>query len=562
MKLAQTIRTIPLVFLLAQAGCDDSSDGGGGPNGEGGSGGTAQDGGGGSPGGGGSSGDDDGSTGTTSGVQGYSQKGPFEPGGAALAQPLRSDGSPGDGEVTGSIEAQGEYQLGDIDWSGPTEIHMEGTFYNEVSGSFSEGNRTLTAVTEVSEGETPSVNVNIFTYFTAERTKTLMADGVGFADALDQARSEIKTMLDISANPSELDLLKTLEGLEEDSANLLTFSAASLQAGIGQAGLDELAADFADDGEFNGEGVDELSSIDAEADSALLSDARANLQSQYGTTPPTGDPSGFGWYLSPCAVAKLTEPRVFCAGETFEGTKGDDEEQPILFFPPADGYYAVSLVGDAATGITSGWRIHDGEDFTGTEMGSSDDSSPYEDTTDLDLDEGDPYAIRVFLSDSATAQDGFRLEAWPVSEGAGYYPVALTVGETHSARVGELFVNSTGSTGGPATSWYLFQSSGGQHRIRTQGYGADPGDGGLQIDVYEAATENQTAVNSLGDLTLVDSASPSGAESNEVTAELTAGMPHFVLITNQFTDSRRNNFRPEAGWVEFNLTVSELDSTQ
>lgn len=34
-----------------------------------------------------------------------------------------------------------------------------------------------------------------------------------------------------------------------------------------------------------------------------------------------------------------------------------------------------------------------------------------------------------------------------------------------------------------------------------------------------------------------------------------AGRTVFVLVTNQFTDFRRSNFRPEAGWVEFTLQV-------
>jgi hypothetical protein len=176
MKFMPTIASILLFFVFALAGCSDSSGGGGGPAGGG---------------NGGSAGDDDASGNGDSGntaaaVEGYSQKGPFQPGGVALARPLAGDGSPGDGEVTGDIGEQGQYQLGEIDWTGPTEIRMEGTFYNEVSGSFSDGERTLSAVTDLGGEETPSVNVNLFTYFTAERTKTLMAGGEAFADALDE----------------------------------------------------------------------------------------------------------------------------------------------------------------------------------------------------------------------------------------------------------------------------------------------------------------------------------------------------------------------------------------
>ncbi|TDT44234.1 hypothetical protein DES49_0334 [Halospina denitrificans] len=499
---------------------------------------------------GGGGGSGSGESGDTVSASGASQKGPFRSGGTSTAIRLNADGSLSNEQVTGSISERGAYQLSGIDWTGPTLIRMEGDFYDEVAGNFSSDSRTLTAVTDIESGNSPDVNVNLYTYFAAERARSLMDNGEAFADALSTAHSELQSVLGISSAPSELNLLEAIDGVADDSANLLLFSAAVQEGNIGQDGLDALAADFADDGQINGDGADELSTIQEKGTDQLLSDARMQLQNQYSTEPPSSS-GGFGWKLSACDAAKLTEPRVFCSDEEFSGTKGDDEGEPILFFPEESGFYAFAMNGTELDSF-AGWTRYK-DTLSGTEL----DTGPADgDTTTSSLNAGDQYAFLLNLSGLEQAGDSFALTEARVSDGRASDPVELEVGTAFAARVGYA---SSGSFPdyGAATSWYRLDGVSGTHTIRTSGYMADSGSGGLRIDVYEG-DEGQETVNNIGALPQIDFVNGSGSSSNELTVDLAAGKPHFILITNQFSDYRREiNSPPTTGTVEFDLKVNE-----
>lgn len=491
-----------------------------------------------------------GSAGSVS-TTGVSQKGPFREGGTANAVKLASDGTQTDQQVTGTIADRGEYELAGIDWTGPTEIRMEGVFFDEVAANFSTDERVLNAVTDVAEDASLDANVNIYTHFAAARVRFLMAAGEPFGAARDTARNDLQQAVGISSAPEELNLLETLDGLTDDSANLLLFSAAVQKGAIGQNGLDELAGDFADDGEFNGDGADEFQTIVDEGTDDLLSDARIALQNQYSTEPPDGSSGGgsdFGWTLSACAAAKLTGPRVFCSGEDYEGTKGSDEDEPILFFPEKSGYYAFSMAGSELSSFAS-WTLEQG----GTEVGDA--SSRVGDTTDFSLRADDRYRFDLDLFGLSTADDSFTLFEDRVSDGRAFDPVELEVGTAYAARVGFKFENGSNSNGA-ATSWYRLDGASGSHRIRTSGYVADPGPGGLRIAVYEG-NEGQQTVNDIGSLPRIALANGSGSSSNELTVDLAAGKPHFILITNLFTDFRRETAGEATGTVEFDLEIAE-----
>lgn len=503
-------------------------------------------------GGGSGSGSDEGSggsggSGDTVSASGASQKGPFRSGGTSTAIRLNADGSLSNEQVTGSISERGAYQLSGIDWTGPTLIRMEGTFYDEVAGNFSSENRTLTAVAMVESGTPLEANVNLYTYFAAERVLFLMGEGDSFDGALETANTELQQALGISNAPEDLNLLEAIDGLTEDSANLLLFSAAVQEGGIDQAGLDELAADFADDGQFNGNGADEMQTILDKGTDSLLSDAQLKLKNQYSTEPPdggSGGGSGFGWELSACAAAKLTEPRVFCSGEEFAGTKGNDEGEPVLFFPRESGFYAFSMDGPDLSSF-AGWTL---DSDTGSEVGSG---SADGNTTVFSLDAGDQYAFSLTLTGLDQAGDSFTLTEERVSDGRAFDPVELEVGSAYNARVGSAASNG----GGALTSWYrLATNDGGSHTVRTSGYVAASA-GGLKIEVYEGS-EGQETVNDINSLTQVGFANGNGESSSELTEELAAGKPHFILITNTFSDSRKVSGET-TGSVEFDLNVTE-----
>jgi len=497
-------------------------------------------------------------------VAGTGQKGPFQPGGTVSATELNDDGTPADGSADGTIMDDGDFDLSSLTWQGPTEVAVSGTYFDETSGTFSNTSRTLRAIVDAAEATT--TNVNLYTHILAARLITLMGEGSALADARTQGQGELETLVDIETPPGELNLAQSVPDAgdtpaESDSANLLLFSAALLAAGLDQAGIDAIATDFADDGQVNGsvgDGEARWEDIQQAAadDGDLLETARQNLENQYGTTPPAlagGGGGAFGWLLDPCTVAKLTEPRVFCLGETFDGRKGDDEGQPILFYPPEGGFYAFAL-NDLADMLElgGGWTAFSGKDFSGSEVGDSfaDNFPAFEDVTTFALDAGEPYAIRVNLSGLDQADDEFTLGAHQVSEGTELAPVEIEPGEFHDGRVGELF---DGSDGGPATSWYRFSTAGGEFEVATT-HPEDTGAGGLSLRLYRG-DPGQEGSNDIEGLPLEELANPDGSDTTALTATLEGGRTYFVKVTNLYSDFRRSNFRPDAGWVEFTLTV-------
>ena len=500
---------------------------------------------------GGDSPDGDSSSGEDVAATGVSQKGPFRAGGSAEAVKLASDGTLTSEKVSGSIAERGQYELSDISWSGPTLLTMEGTFFDEVTGNFSSETRTLNGIAEAEAGTDLAANVNLYTHFSAARVRFLMGEGERFADARETAIADLQQALGISSAPADLNLLQAIDGVTEDSANLLLFSAAVQQGGIGQAGINELAADFADDGQFNGNGADEMQTVLDEGTDSLLSDARLKMQNQYGEEPPNGGSgggSGFGWELSACAAAKLTEPRVFCGSESYAGTQGDDDGEPILYFPEESGFYAFSMGGTELSGF-AGWTLYS-DTLNGAEVGTG---SADGNTTTFSLDAGDQYAFSLYLAGLDQPGDSFSLLGERVSDGRAFDPVELDIGSAYAARVGYAFSGE----GGAGRSWYRLDSGAGSHTIRTSGYVADPGGGGLRIEVYRG-NEGQETVNNLNSLPRVDIVNASGTSSNELTVDLEAGKPHFILITNLFTDYRRETMGGEtAGYVEFDLEVIE-----
>jgi hypothetical protein len=288
MKVTFRLLLIPLLVSLL-AGCNSGSGGGG-----------------------------DGGSSASSATSGSAQKGPFQMGQTVSATRLENDGSLSSDSATTETIENGEFAFTDLNWEGGTHLSIEGSFFHEIDGNFSGTGRTLTAVAPLADGQNLATNVNLYTHFIASRVRSLMAQGTAFDTALSQARNELRNAFDIDSDPADLNLLQTISGTsEEDSANLLMFSAALLKAGIDQAGLDAMASDFADDGAINGDGIDELNSVNAEQDDTLLSDARTALKNQYSTEPPNSGESGFGWILDECALQTLNETSrpVFCSGQ-------------------------------------------------------------------------------------------------------------------------------------------------------------------------------------------------------------------------------------------------------
>lgn len=485
------------------------------------------------------------------GAEGVGQKGPFQAGGQAVATALEDDGSYGADTATGSIGSDGSYDLPGLHWTGPSEIELSGTYFDEVNATFSGDSRELRAVVDLA-GDDTSANVNLYTHFAAARTRHLVGEGETFADGRDQAYQELRGLTGIVSDPDELDLLEATNGPEDDGANLLLFSAALLQAGHGQAEIDAIAADFADDGEVNGsatgsgDGESAWQDVQdaAAADPDLLTTARDNLQAEYGATPPDAGSGGIGWLLDPCEAALLSEPRVVCEDEPFDGDGFDDNDEFVVFVPEANGHYTVELypdvsVADPNAGHCS-YTIHTEDDPASSDMGSRYDWCGVEGLSTGRLTAGEKYYILVEVSkdDDLGPHPRFVLSATRVSEGKGFPNGAHEIGGgTHDGVVGKLISHST-------ESFYKFTAGTGNHTISVGNYPC-AGDGSLRLDLYEDDFSGSSMAKSW--------------ESNVCGHSLEAGLDplrtYYLKVTNTLTN-QTSSFAPEPGRITFDLTIS------
>ena len=290
---------------------------------------------------------------TTTTTSGSAQKGPFQAGGTAGATQLQADGSLGDASVSADITSSGGFSFTDVDWTGPTQLEMTGVYFNELTANFSmgdSGSATLHAAITLPDDD---ANVNLFTHFTTARTQHLMAAGADFSDAREQARNELAAIIGFDAAPTSLDLRQDNgnSAHQNDSANLLLFSAATLAANVDQAGIDAIAADFADDGQINGAGHTEFDEIKQAAKDRpdLLTNARISMQNQYGVVPPDSTAGLLPVWVPGAPAAPVA---AFTTGGPLEvdGTQSFD---------------ADTSTGDT---LTYAWNFGDGEAATGAQV--------------------------------------------------------------------------------------------------------------------------------------------------------------------------------------------------
>jgi len=524
-------------------------------------------------GGNGGDGGDDGGDGSSasSATSGSAQKGPFQMGQIVTATKLASDGSLSSDSATTETTDRGEFEFSDLDWAGGTQLSIEGTFYDEIDGNFTGTDRTLLAVTDLEDGQTLSTNVNLYTHFIAKRVRHLMGQGTAFDASLDQARSELQSAFDIDSAPRDLNLLQTIDGTsEEDSANLLMFSAALLKAGIDQTGLDAMADDFADDGAINGDGVDELDSIVAEQGSTLLSDARTQLKNQYSTEPPNSSQSGFGWILDECALQTLNETSrpVFCTSqnEQAEFNRSNDPGETrftSVFVSEKPGHYWLEVSVDAeedSPGFNS-WELFgdDDEDTPhlcenrGYNNGTGDGNRHAEGRTDR-LDINEAHCLESYISPSfGNSGPNHILVNWfLVSEGGPNLneAVKLSLDDPYQGIVGNTV---SGAQDMPAYSYYQFTvKQSGDYSILVDNY-SNLGSGSMRISLF-ADEDDSGGITFYNDQERVDFIGGPGTDSTstEMVKTLSAGT-YAERIFNG-TNYRGNS---DSNPVEFDIEVTK-----
>ena len=214
-------------------------------------------------------------------LSGVVQKGAFLVGSTITAWQLDEQGQRTEKTLSTEIlESSGKYSI-TLDWSGWTELQVQGLYFDEYTGKESTQEIQLTSVVNL-VSENTSKNVNLFTHLLARRSRSLASTGQSITAAVQSALDETQTLLGLSAvDPTHLDLTNGSGNNAKDNAILLLFSGAFLANGGDTTTLDRMARDFADDGQVNGDAAADFSSIGNRAgDAALLNQLSDNLKEQ------------------------------------------------------------------------------------------------------------------------------------------------------------------------------------------------------------------------------------------------------------------------------------------
>lgn len=197
---------------------------------------------------------------------GKAQKGPFITGTNVTLNELNSSlGQTGRSFMATISEDDGSFNMINIELSSNIALlTANGFYFSEIYGELSGASLSLQAITDLSDRE--HVNINVLTHMIKGRIENLVAEGMDFQDASEQARSEILTFLgapDLSSIDFEdLDISEN----EEYNATLLAFSIIiqrftmiwnerpTLTAELTQL-LSNLSSDFRDNGQINNQNL-------------------------------------------------------------------------------------------------------------------------------------------------------------------------------------------------------------------------------------------------------------------------------------------------------------------
>lgn len=189
-------------------------------------------------------------------ISGNVQKGPFINGTSVRVAELNSAlQQTGRSFETQIADNSGAFELKSVGrLSQYVELHANGYYYNEVKDDVSESQLSLYALTDLSSGTTP--NINVLTTLERPRVEYLTSGGTSFADAKSQAQAEI---FDIFKIDHELSWLEGSERFNiassgQGDAALLAVSAimqGNLTAGAASELIANVASDIRTDGKLD-----------------------------------------------------------------------------------------------------------------------------------------------------------------------------------------------------------------------------------------------------------------------------------------------------------------------
>ncbi len=232
---------------------------------------------------------------TACNISGSAQKGPFKAGTQITVTQLDAQASPRSSSTLRSqvYDNQGSFSVDRIRWKGWTELNATGRYFDELNNSDGSAALSLNAITNKNR-HFDTANINLFTHLAAARIKQRVSSERDLKKAWRNTQSDMKQVFglklvsqNLNRGVEQLDLLDGNGPFREDNANLLLFTGAFLAAGSDQDNLQLLTDDFADDGQFNGDGAAVFNAIATAGNQQnLLQTLAQNLRANGASNPP------------------------------------------------------------------------------------------------------------------------------------------------------------------------------------------------------------------------------------------------------------------------------------
>ncbi|MBO7145672.1 MAG: hypothetical protein J6W13_12745 [Salinivirgaceae bacterium] len=217
-------------------------------------------------------------------ISGNVQKGPFINGTSVRVAELNSAlQQTGRSFETQIADNSGAFELKSVGrLSQYVELHANGYYYNEVKDDVSESQLSLYALTDLSSGTTP--NINVLTTLERPRVEYLTSGGTSFADAKSQAQAEIFDIFKIDHDFSWLEGSErfNIASSGQGDAALLAVSAimqGNLTAGAASELIANVASDIRTDGKLDDAKLG--SKLKGNAMAINPDEIRANLANRY-----------------------------------------------------------------------------------------------------------------------------------------------------------------------------------------------------------------------------------------------------------------------------------------
>ena len=235
------------------------------------------------------------------------QKGPFVTGTNITLNELNSNlGQTGKSFTTTITTDDGSFSLSNIELNSNLALMTANGFYfSEIYGELSGATLSLQALTNLSDKE--SVNINVLTHLNKGRIEKLVADGMSFHDAKEQAKSELIIFLGVTQSfENDFDNLD-ISIDEEYNAVLLAFSIMlqrytmmmnekpTLTAELTQL-LSNISSDFATDGLISNRAL--IDTLLYNISQLNLIDIRINVENRYSSLGQTVTIPDFEKYIA------------------------------------------------------------------------------------------------------------------------------------------------------------------------------------------------------------------------------------------------------------------------